>query len=152
MKIAITSGYYNPLHSGHVDYLEAAKELADIHVAIINNDMQVKIKGSVPFMDQWERMVIVGALRCVNLAYLSVDKDGSQCQSLRSLAEQFRYKYPDCEIMFCNGGDRGRDNIPEDGVCEELGIHLRFGVGGTEKKNSSSKIIANAHPIGAIIN
>jgi hypothetical protein len=62
-----------------------------------------------------------------------------------------RYKYPDCELMFCNGGDRGRDNIPENGVCDDLGIQLHFGVGGVTKRNSSSKIIANAHPISDII-
>ena len=141
MKFAITSGYYNPIHSGHIDYLEGAKALSDTHIAIVNNDVQVKIKGSVPFMDQWERMKIIGALRSVDEAYLSVDRDGSQCKSLEKIADRYRIKYPDCEIMFCNGGDRGKDNIPESAICERLGIKIVDGVGGKTKMQSSSGLL-----------
>lgn len=134
MKRVIISGYFNPLHKGHIAYIRAAKELGDHLTVIVNSDYQVKLKGSVPFMDENERMEIVRSIRWVDDAVLSIDKDGSQCRTL----EHLKNLYKGDEIIFANGGDRTKENIPEmkvNGVC------FVFGVGGTEKMQSSSELI-----------
>jgi len=123
----------NPLHIGHVRHLEAAKKLGDKLLVIINNDLQVKQKGSVPFMPAIERMEIVNALRCVDDVALSIDSDGTQIKTLR-------YFRPD---VFAKGGDRTERNIPEADVCRELGIKMVFGVGGG-KIRASSEILKQA--------
>ena len=130
-KITVcVSGYFNPLHKGHVRYLKEAKKLGDCLVVIVNNDKQVKLKGNKLFMDQKERLEIVSAIRYVDKALLSIDKDGSVIQTLKLVK-------PD---IFAKGGDRTIDNIPERAICGKLGIKIVARVG-RKKIQSSSKLL-----------
>ena len=129
MKIVACSGYFNPLHKGHVEYLEKAKTLGDKLVVIVNSDHQRALKGSKEFMSQEERMIIVKALRCVDEVILSVDKDGTVCESLKLVR-------PD---IFAKGGDRFANEIPEAKVCDELKITMVDGLG--NKIQSSSWLL-----------
>jgi len=131
-KVVISSGYYNPLHSGHINLMREAKKIGDFLVVIVNNDEQVKIKGGIPFMSAEERMEVVGALRYVDDVVLSVDKDGSVIESLKMVAK----KYPG-ELFFAQGGDRNSSNIPEVGVCNEYNIKIINNVGGGKIQSSS---------------
>lgn len=135
-KIAISSGYMNPLHCGHLDYLRESKRLADYLIVIVNSDAQVKLKGSVPFMDEISRAKIVADLKCVDCVLTSIDKDRTQNQTIKLIADQFKGH----EIIFCKGGDSNIENVPELKTCDELGIKVIFGVGG-EKTESSSRLI-----------
>jgi len=137
-KIIITSGFFNPLHIGHINLIKEAKKFGDFLVVIVNNDEQVKIKGSVPFMPEQERIEIIKALRYADDVVLSIDKDMSVIESLKMIAK----KYPG-ELYFAKGGDRNADNIPEKKVCEELGIKIINRVGG-DKIQSSSQLINDA--------
>ena len=129
----VVSGYFNPLHVGHLDMIEGARKLGDRLVVIVNNDYQVALKGSVPFMRAEERVRIVQALAAVDDVVLSIDVDKTVCETLRMIK-------PD---MFANGGDRpDTASIPETSVCEELGIEMVFGIG--DKIQSSSWLIENA--------
>ena len=128
MKIVVTSGYFDPLHVGHIECLELAKQLGDKLIVIVNSDLQTKLKKGKSFMKQEDRMKIILALKCVDEVFLSIDKDKSQCESLR-------YLKPD---IFAKGGDRMSDEIPESKVCRELGIEIVDGLG--KKIRSSSKL------------
>ena len=130
MKIVACSGYFNPLHKGHVEYLEKAKSLGDKLVVIVNSDHQRALKGSKEFMSQEERMIIIKALRCVDEVVLSVDTDGTVCESLRLVKPH----------IFAKGGDRFANEIPEAKVCDELGITMVDGLG--NKIQSSSWLLA----------
>ena len=130
MVTVAASGYFNPLHKGHVEYLECARTLGDRLVVIVNSDAQRALKGSKEFMDQDERMAIVKALRCVDEVFLSIDSDGTVCESLRAVR-------PD---VFAKGGDRFSGEVPEAGVCDELGITMVDGLGA--KVQSSSWLLA----------
>jgi len=137
MKKKITvavSGYFNPLHVGHLEMMEKAKKLGDRLVVIVNNDYQVKLKGSVPFLNQVDRMKIVSAIKWVDKVFLSIDRDPSVCKSLAKVK-------PD---IFAQGGDRKQGNIPtsETGICRKLNIKRVDGLGG--KIRSSSTLIAEA--------
>jgi|SRR3989339_20343 len=134
-KIVITSGYFNPLHIGHINLIKKAKELGDFLVVIVNNDKQVKIKGSVPFMEEQERIEIIKALRYADEVVLSVDSDKTVAESLRAVAKN----YPGCKLFFAKGGDRNAGNIPESetSVCKEFGIKVVNGVGGNKIQSSS---------------
>ena len=125
--VVAVSGYFNPVHIGHINYLKVAKSLGTKLVVIVNNDVQVKLKGAVPFMKEKERMEIVAALKPVNRVVLSIDKDRSVCKTLALIK-------PD---IFANGGDRTNDNIPEVAACQKLGIKMVFGVGGGKVQSSS---------------
>lgn len=127
MKIVCTSGYYNPIHSGHLNLFKEAKKYGDYLIVIVNNDEQVKLKGSVTFMNQNERMEIVKSIKYVDKVLLSVDND-------RSITETLKTILPD---VFVKGGDSTEGNTPELELCKELGIKVVFGVGG-EKIQSSS--------------
>ena len=132
-KIVVAiSGYFNPLHVGHLEMIEKARKLGDRLVAIVNNDRQVKLKGRVPFMKQADRMKIVRSLRDIDEVFLSIDKDKSVCSSLAKLK-------PD---IFAKGGDRNVGNIPEVAVCQKYGIKIVDGLG--KKIRSSSILIAKA--------
>jgi cytidyltransferase-like protein len=129
MKIVAASGYFNPLHKGHVEYLEKAKFLGDKLIVIVNSDHQRSLKGSKEFMDETERLEIVKALRCVDSVMLSIDTDSTVCESLRRIK-------PD---IFAKGGDRFSTEIPEAKVCQELGIKMVDGLG--NKIQSSSWLL-----------
>ena len=140
MRVVVVSGYFNPIHSGHLDYLEGAKELGDYLIVIVNNDHQVEIKGSKPFMDCQERIRIVEALQCVNKAVESVDEDGSVATTLNILHTKYSLEWDFDEMIFANGGDRKSDNIPEYKLCENRGIEMAFNVGGGKTQSSSELI------------
>ena len=137
MRVVICSGYVNPLHSGHVKYLEEARLLGDRLVMIVNSDKQVEIKGSTPFMNQDERLKIVQALRCVDLAVISKSKDGTVCSDVALIN---LLKNEGDTLVFAKGGDRIKGNVPEEEICEKLGIEIVYGVGG-EKIISSSELL-----------
>lgn len=124
--IVVTSGYFNPIHKGHIECLELAKKLGDKLIVIVNNDKQVMLKTGSIFMNEQDRMAIVRALRCVDEVFLSVDEDRTVCESLRALK-------PD---IFAKGGDRNAGEIPESAICKELGIKIIDGLG-AKVENSS---------------
>jgi cytidyltransferase-like protein len=136
-KIVIISGYFNPLHMGHVFYVKAAKELGSHLIVIINNDIQQKIKKGKVIMDEKERAYVVSALGHVDEVVISVDEDNTVCKTLEKLAKHYKGE----TIIFANGGDRESEkDIPETEVCKKYGIEMIFSVGGREKANSSSDI------------
>ena len=122
----VVSGYFDPLHVGHIEYLELAKNLGDRLIVIVNNDKQAGLKKGESFMNEEDRLTIVASLRCVDNVFLSIDKDSHVCESLAFLR-------PD---IFANGGDRLNREIPEAKVCDELGIALVDGLG-TKIRSSS---------------
>ena len=139
-RVVIVSGYFNPIHSGHIDYLESAKEIGDYLIVIVNNDKQVELKGSVPFMDEEERVKIVSSLRCVDRAVVSIDDDPTVCQSIKKEYHRLQDDPFFIGMAFANGGDRKKGGVPEDVLEEELGINMIYNVGG-KKTQSSSRLI-----------
>ena len=135
-KLIIVSGYFNPLHKGHLELFEKAKAAGDELWVIVNNDIQRKLKGSKEFMDENERYFIVSAIRHVDKALISIDNDKTQCATLADLANKFSSEY---ELYFANGGDQNNDSIPEVSVCKENGISLLEGLG--DKIQSSSWLL-----------
>ena len=135
-KIIIVSGYFNPIHKGHLEYFEKAKEQGDLLWVIVNNDLQRELKGSKEFQDEKERLAIVQALRAVDLAVISIDKDRTVRQSLRHLKSVFGLEH---DLYFANGGDQNNTSIPETETCNEIGIKLIDGLG--EKIQSSSWLL-----------
>ena len=131
-KVVIASGYFDPLHVGHIEYFKMAKELGDTLVVILNNRKQALLKKGDEFMDQKDRMEIIFHLDMVDEVLLSTDEDASVCKSLELVA-QFK---PMSELIFCKGGDRDASNSPEVKVCSELGIEFTQGLG--KKIRSSS--------------
>ena len=133
-KIIITSGFFNPIHIGHINLFREAKKLGDFLVVIVNNDEQVKIKGSISFMPEQERIEIIKALKYVDEVFLSIDKDKTVSESLKKAAKL----YPG-ELFFAKGGDRNAGNIPESErrVCEKFRIKVINGVGGDKVQSSS---------------
>ena len=144
MKIAIVSGYFNPLHVGHLDYLEAAKKISDKLIVIVNSDYQVVLKGSTPFMNQSDRVTVIKALKYVDRVYLSTDKDESVLETLKYIVVQNQACGRN-EFLFCNGGDRSGTNTPEERLCSSNSYQLTsiYNIGG-EKRESSSEIISKA--------
>ena len=137
-KLVIISGYFNPLHTGHLDYIEAAKSLGDKLWVIINSDNQVRIKGSTPFQNESDRLRIVGCLKPVDNAILSMDKDATVTNTLRTISAMFSQEGH--EIIFANGGDRLEGNTPEEIFCRENGIQTIYGIGGGKVQSSSNLI------------
>ncbi len=135
MKIIIVSGGFDPIHSGHIAYFKAARALGDVLIVALNSDEWLKRKKGKFFMPFDERMSIIENFTMVDAVIDFIDDDmGSCCDALVRVKEM----YPEDEIIFCNGGDRTQKNIPEMSVS---GIHFQFGVGGDDKKNSSSWIL-----------
>ena len=129
--IVVASGYFDPLHVGHIEYLEKAKSLGTKLVVIVNNDFQSNLKKNHSFMTEDDRMKIIAALTCVDEVILSIDKTKSVCRTLRKIN-------PD---IFANGGDRHKSEVPETKVCKELGIKMVDGLG--QKIRSSSEMEEN---------
>ena len=135
-KAIIVSGYFNPIHKGHLEYFINAKKHGDKLFVIVNNDFQRTLKGSKEFQDQNERVFIVGNIKAVDEVILSVDTDRTVCGTLRYIHQQFGDQY---QLAFANGGDQNNDSIPEAPVCQELGIELIDGLG--DKIQSSSWLL-----------
>ncbi len=132
-KVVRVSGYFEPLHVGHLEYLQMASQLGDKLLVIINNDEQAKLKKGESFMSEKDRMEIVFALECVDEVLISCDEDASVCKSIE-LAAQFK---PMADLIFAKGGDRNFGEVPEVDVCKKLGIEMVDSLG--EKIRSSSE-------------
>ena len=128
MKKVAISGYFDPIHVGHLEYIEMSKKLGDYLIVIVNNNKQCVLKKGKPFMDEMDRMKIVKAIKWVDEVFLSVDQDGTVCKSLKKIK-------PD---IFTNGGDRHNKECPEAVVCRKYGIELFDGLG--DKIRSSSDL------------
>jgi cytidyltransferase-like protein len=141
MKLVIVSGFFNPLHGGHLDMIQAAAKLGDRLVVIVNNDVQQVLKKDKIILSQDNRYRLITALRDVDEVILAVDEDPPVIETLRIIAKTHPYD----ELIFANGGDRDSEKaIPETEVCNEYGIKLVFGVGfevrGLTKPDSSTRI------------
>jgi cytidyltransferase-like protein len=135
-KIIVVSGYFNPLHKGHLELFNKSKEFGDYLFVIVNSDLQRELKGSKEFQNEDERLEIVSSLKPVSQAIISIDGDRTQCETLRMLYEKYSHTYT---LAFANGGDQNNDTIPERVVCDELGIELIDGLG--DKIQSSSWLL-----------
>lgn len=136
MKIVLVTGGFDPIHSGHIAYFKAARTLGDMLIVGLNSDEWLIRKKGRPFMPLQERLAIVSNLAVVDKVVTYNDDDGSS----RDAIVQVRQAYPDAEIVFANGGDRTQDNIPEMDLAGSR-LSFVFGVGGEDKKNSSSWIL-----------
>ena len=132
-KAIIVSGYFNPIHKGHLEYFNNAKSLADELFVIVNSDLQRDIKGSKEFQMEAERVFIVSNIKAVDKVLLSIDKDRTVCATLEKIANDFGARY---DLAFANGGDQNNDTIPERSTCDAVGIALIDGLG--DKIQSSS--------------
>lgn len=136
-KIVIVSGWFNPLHGGHLSHLKEAKKLGDELWVIVNNDKQQLIKKGKIILNEQERMAIIRELKCVDHVILAIDQDIPVAQSIKKIAEE----NPGCEIIQAKGGDRNFDNLPaaEQEVAKKYNIKVISGVG-CEKVNSSTRV------------
>ena len=138
MKIVLVTGGFDPVHSGHIAYFKAARELGDLLVIGVNSDEWLRRKKGQEFMPWEERATIISALQDVDRVINFDDSDNSAKDAIRKV----RAIYPNAQIVFANGGDRTKENIPEmDLLKEMLMLNFVFGVGGEDKKNSSSWIL-----------
>jgi D-beta-D-heptose 7-phosphate kinase/D-beta-D-heptose 1-phosphate adenosyltransferase len=126
-KVAI-SGYFDPIHIGHLEYIRLAKELGEYLIVIVNNDEQASLKKGNSFMCEDDRLAIVACIKGVNEAVLSIDKDETVCKTLDLIK-------PD---IFANGGDRSNSEIPEFKICKENNTKVVDGLG--DKIRSSSEL------------
>ena len=142
-RASIVSGYFNPLHQGHLDMIEAARERSGYLIVIVNNDKQQLLKKGRVIQGEDVRARIVGALRAVDDVLIAVD-DGP---GIEHSLDAVRAAYPDTELEFCNGGDRSpeADSVPaaEAESAQRNKISMHYGVGGTNKADSSTRITAD---------
>ena len=136
MKAIIVSGYFNPLHKGHLEYFEKAKLCGDVLFVIINSDFQRKLKGSKEFQNEDERLLIISSLKIVDKVILSIDKDKTVKETIKQIYKNEGQKY---NLAFANGGDQNNRNIPEKTTCDNLNIELIDGLG--NKIQSSSWLL-----------
>ena len=135
-KVTIVTGGFDPLHSGHIAYFKAAKELGNSLCVGVNSDEWLTRKKGKPFMPMSERMTIIKELKCIDFAIEFNDKDGSACDAIKMALDIFD------KVLFCNGGDRGSVNTPEyNEYRNDKRVEFKWGVGGNDKKNSSSWIL-----------
>lgn len=133
-KIVCVSGYFDPIHIGHIEYFKKSKEIGTKLMVIVNNDDQARLKKGRPFMPCKERIRLIEELRCVDIVVESIDTDRTVCNTLSTVEPK-----PD---FFCNGGDQNNNTIPEGPVCQARNIELRDGFG--DKIQSSSWLIGNS--------
>ncbi len=135
-KGVIVSGYFNPIHIGHIEYFSKAKEFGDMLIVIINNDFQRQLKGSKEFMLENERLKIVSHIDLVDKVILSIDKTTSVIETLKKVHKEYSQEF---DLIFANGGDQLNNSIPERNICQILNIKLLDNLG--EKIQSSSWLI-----------
>jgi cytidyltransferase-like protein len=128
MRTVAISGYFDPIHVGHLDYINEAKKLGDKLIVIVNNNHQCVLKKGKPFMDENDRVTIVSSIKNVDEVFLSIDKDKTVCKSLEKIKP----------AIFANGGDRKNYEIPESVICNKYNIEIIDGLG--EKIRSSSDL------------
>jgi len=139
-KAIIVSGYFNPLHKGHVEYFHLAKSKGDELFVIVNNDFQRSLKGSNQFMLEDERLLIIKELSVCNKAFISIDNDKTVSKTLEKIFNDYQRNY---NLYFANGGDQNNEGIPEKFICDKLGIKLIDGLG--NKIQSSSWLLNLDH-------
>ena len=137
-KGIIVSGYFNPLHKGHIEYFYKAKSRGNELFVIINNDFQRSLKESKEFMLEDERLLIVKELNVSDKVFISIDKDKAVSKTLEKIHNDYSNSYVLC---FANGGDQNNTKIPEKIICDKLGIRLIDGLG--DKIQSSSWLLNN---------
>ncbi len=135
-KAIIVSGYFNPIHKGHIEYFNNAKANGDKLIVIVNSDHQRALKGSKEFQKEDERFLIVSNIKSVDMVFLSIDQDRTVCATIKNVYDQLSTVY---DLAFANGGDQNNNSIPEVSVCKDLGIDLIDGLG--EKIQSSSWLL-----------
>lgn len=135
-KLIIVSGYFNPLHKGHLELFHQAKSKGDKLFVIVNSDHQRNLKGSKEFQDEKERIIIIKNLRVVDYSMISIDKDKTQIETIEYIYSLYNIEY---DIAFANGGDQNNNSIPEASICKKLGIKLIDGLG--DKIQSSSWLL-----------
>ena len=136
LKAIIVSGYFNPLHKGHIEYFHLAKAQGNQLFVIVNNDYQRVLKGSKEFMLEEERSLIVNELELVDKVFLSIDQDRTVCATLKKIYKNYSETF---ELFFANGGDQNSSSSPETPVCKKIGIGIIDGLG--DKKQSSSWLL-----------
>ena len=132
----IVSGYFNPLHKGHIEYFTMAKVLADELIVVVNNDKQRSLKGAKEFMLEDERCLIISSLKIVDKVFLSVDYDRTVIKTIEMIYNEISDSY---NLIFGNGGDQNNLSIPESEICKKLDIKLIDNLG--EKIQSSSWLL-----------
>ena len=137
-KVIIVSGYFNPLHKGHLEYFEKSKSHGDLLFVIVNSDYQRNLKGSKQFQEESERLLIISSLRIVDKAILAIDQDRTVNATISKIYQEQSSKY---KFSFANGGDQNNESIPESTVCKKLDIELIDGLG--DKIQSSSWLLKN---------
>jgi cytidyltransferase-like protein len=135
-QVVLVTGGFDPLHSGHIAYFEAARRLGDMLIVGVNTDDWLIRKKGKSFMNEFERCRIIESLKVVDKVVCYPDADGSSKNTITGV----RAMYPDATIIFANGGDRTKENIPEMDLVDNK-LEFVFGVGGEDKKNSSSWIL-----------
>jgi len=125
-KAIIVSGYFNPIHKGHIEYFNNAKANGDKLIVIVNSDYQRALKGSKEFQKEDERVFIVSNIKSVDQVFLSEDQDRTVCKTIKLIHKQLSKDY---QFAFANGGDQNNNSIPEVPICDELGIELIDGLG-----------------------
>jgi D-beta-D-heptose 7-phosphate kinase/D-beta-D-heptose 1-phosphate adenosyltransferase len=134
MKIVIASGGFDPVHSGHVSYLQEARRLGHVLIVGLNSDAWLTRKKGKSFMSFEERRAVLSSIRFVDRVLEFNDDDGSAVDLIRKVQKL----WPDNVFIVANGGDRVESNNLEIGV---EGVEFVYGVGGFDKKNSSSEIL-----------
>jgi cytidyltransferase-like protein len=135
-KIVCVSGYFDPIHIGHIEYFKKSKEIGTKLMVIVNNDDQASLKKGRAFMPCKERIQLIEELKCVDIVVESIDTDRTVCKTLSTVEPK--------PAFFCNGGDQNNNTIPEGPVCQTRNIELRDGFG--DKIQSSSWLIGNSQP------
>lgn len=136
--LVIASGYFNPVHKGHIEYLTRSKELGDKLFVIVNNDIQREMKGSKEFMNEDERKLVIETLKPVDWAVVAIDTENRQVdKSIKLIYELYKDEFQN--FIFSNGGDQTEQTIAEDVICKNLGIKMVFGLG--DKIQSSSWLL-----------
>jgi D-beta-D-heptose 7-phosphate kinase/D-beta-D-heptose 1-phosphate adenosyltransferase len=136
--LVIASGYFNPVHKGHIEYLTKSKELGDKLFVIVNNDKQREMKGSKQFMNEDERKLVIETLKPVDWAVVAVDTENRQVdKSIKLIHELYKDEFQN--FIFSNGGDQTEQTIAEGDICQKLGIKMVFGLG--DKIQSSSWLL-----------
>ena len=135
-KAIVVSGYFNPLHKGHIEYFHLAKQQGEYLIVIVNNDKQRLLKASKEFMLEDERCLIVSNLKVVDKVYLSIDLDKTVVKTIEMIYTEISDSY---NLMFGNGGDQNNLSIPEAGICKKLNIKMIDNLG--DKIQSSSWIL-----------